>query len=454
MKKIIITALLFPFLGFGQQTFSEQEFLSVVRMFHPVAKQAQLNISAAKATLLKSRGAFDPAIRSAFAQKNFDGIRYYDQQQYELKIPTWYGIDFFAGTENIAGSRINPEETKGSISYAGFTLPLMQNLLLDKRRAAIKQSKLLIELSETEQKATINDLLFEALYAYWDWWQHYHMYQLSDSVLQNATKRFNMVKTAWQLGDRPSIDTIEALTQIQSFSIQKNIALTELIKTQIALSAFLWKETGEFYDLPQNVKPTLLLPEQIYSLQNLLDQGMRHPLLAQYNLKLSSLAIERKLKLQALLPTVDLKYNQLVKGYDLLKTMNAAWFQNNYRFGLTVAMPLRISEARGELKETVLKIENTKLEQSQKSIQLQVKLRQYYTEWQQTTEQVRIQKTLVYNFQQLQKGEEIRFSNGESSLFLINAREQKTLEGLQKLVEVETKNLKSIAGMKWAAGIL
>jgi outer membrane protein TolC len=194
--------------------------------------------------------------------------------------------------------------------------------------------------------------------------------------------------------------------------------------------------------------------EENYSLPDLLQQAIYHPLLTQYNLKLSSLNIERKLKLQALLPTVDLKYNQLVKGNDVFKTMNSGWFQNNYRFGLNISMPLRISEERGALKEAILKIENTKLDQSRKVIQLQVKLRQYYTEWQQTTEQVLLQKALVGHFQQLQKGEEIRFVNGESSLFLINAREQKTLEALQKLVEVETKTQKSIAGLKWAAGIL
>lgn len=52
------------------------------------------------------------------------------------------------------------------------------------------------------------------------------------------------------------------------------------------------------------------------------------------------------------------------------------------------------------------------------------------------------------------KAEQVRFTNGESSLFLVNAREQKTLEGFQKLIEVKAKNLKSIAALKWAAGVL
>lgn len=54
----------------------------------------------------------------------------------------------------------------------------------------------------------------------------------------------------------------------------------------------------------------------------------------------------------------------------------------------------------------------------------------------------------------LQKGEETRFLNGESSLFLINSREQKTLEAKQKWVELQAKNQKSLVDIKWSAGML
>ena len=89
-----------------------------------------------------------------------------------------------------------------------------------------------------------------------------------------------------------------------------------------------------------------------------------------------------------------------------------------------------------------------------KKAQLQTKLKQLYTEWLQTLDQIKVQHALVENYSTLQKAEQLRFQNGESSLFLVNAREQKTLEGAQKLVEVKAKNFKSIAGLKWAAGLL
>ena len=41
-------------------------------------------------------------------------------------------------------------------------------------------------------------------------------------------------------------------------------------------------------------------------------------------------------------------------------------------------------------------------------------------------------ESLIENYKRLLKAEEIKFSNGESSLFLINSRENKLLETQEK----------------------
>mgnify|MGYP006343169621 FL=1 len=64
-----------------------------------------------------------------------------------------------------------------------------------------------------------------------------------------------------------------------------------------------------------------------------------------------------------------------------------------------------------------------------------------------------LQKT-YNNYLQLQRGEEIRFFNGESSLFLVNSRENKTLETLLKLTEATIKYNKSSISLQWAGGQL
>jgi outer membrane protein TolC len=177
-----------------------------------------------------------------------------------------------------------------------------------------------------------------------------------------------------------------------------------------------------------------------------------HPELRQYTYKLKGFHIEKTLKFQLLLPEVKLRYNQL--GTDFSKAANAAWFSNNYNYGITVSMPLRLSEGRGEYAKAKIKIENIRIQQENKQVQLQLKVKQYFTEWQQTLNQLSIQNNLVKNFAGLQKAEEIRFSNGESNLFLINARELRTIEAEQKMIELKSKNRQAHVRLQWSAGLL
>jgi outer membrane protein TolC len=135
-------------------------------------------------------------------------------------------------------------------------------------------------------------------------------------------------------------------------------------------------------------------------------------------------------------------------------TMKGAFFQNNYRFGLSLSVPLRLSQARGDYQAAKLKIEHTRLTQTLKRIELQNKVKAYFTEWQQTSIQQERQTTLIHNYSTLQKGEETRFFNGESSLFLINTRELKTIEAQQKLVTLQAQKQQARIHLFGAAGIL
>jgi len=58
------------------------------------------------------------------------------------------------------------------------------------------------------------------------------------------------------------------------------------------------------------------------------------------------------------------------------------------------------------------------------------------------------QKNLVM-YQQLLTAEETKYGNGESSLFLINSRENKMMEAQEKFISIKTKFLKSFNKLKW-----
>lgn len=471
MNSIKMTRYLFIciLLLFGGNTFSQdsikslsaEQVMQIVKQYHPVAKQASILIETAKADITIARGGFDPLLYNKVSQKTFDGTDYYKYNRPELTIPTWFGVEVTAGLENLSGSRTDPTETSGETSFFGVTIPLAKNLLMDKRRAALQTAKIFRQASEVERRNILNNLLLDAIRSYWYWVQHYQLYKiLNDAVMVNE-KRVSLVKTGFRLGDRPAIDTTEAITQLQNFQVLRENAWMEFQNAGLELSVFLWSANDKPVVLPADIIPADNATLQDISkaslpiLNELLDAAVNnHPELLLYNYKLDALQVEKKLKFQDMLPTLNFRYNQLGKGYNVLKTATASLFENNFQYGISFGIPLRLSEGRGEYRKAKLKITETQLSQNLKQLQVENKVKTYFNELVALKNQVMIQERAYENFLRLQRAEETRFTIGESSLFLVNARENKTLEALQKLQELKTKYLVTVNALQWAAGLL
>ncbi len=443
------------------RSLSAQQVMEIVKQFHPVARQADILIEKAKAEITIAKGMFDPYLKNESAQKTFNGTDYYYYNRPQLSIPTWFGVEISAGLEYLSGNRTDPVETKGEVSYLGISVPLAKNLLMDKRRAALQTAKIFRNASTIEKRNILNNLLLDAMNTYWSWVQHYQVFKILTDAVSVNERRVEFVETAFRLGERPAIDTTEALTQLQNFELLKNQAWLDFQNTGLELSVFLWISAAEPYNLPANIIPAdspqfstiaiAIVPE----LNVLLDAARKnHPELIMYDYKLDVLSVEKKLKFQELLPTINFRYNQLGKGYDILKTATGPLFENNFQYGLSLGIPLRLSQGRGEYRKAKLKIMETQLLLSLKQLQVETKVKGYFNELLTLKNQVGLQEKAYKNYQVLQRGEETRFQAGESSLFLINARENKTLEALQKLQELKIKYFKTENSLQWAAGLL
>ncbi len=442
------------------KTLSSKEVIKIVQQYHPVAKQANINIKKSEADILISRGAFDPFVTTSTGSKTFNGLDYYNYVSPNITVPTWYGIEVYSGLESLSGNRLDPTETAGQTNYIGISVPLLKDLVIDKRRSALQQAKIFKLLAEAEQKSVVNSLIKDAMDAYWQWVKAYEVYGIIRNTVLVNEQRLDFVKKIVANGERPAIDTVEALAQLQSFQYELNNSLLAFQNAALQLSAYLWTSNNEPYFLPEYIKPNpeWELESKGYitnvSLPDLENAAAKsHPDLLMYNLKLSTLDIEKKLKFQELLPKLDFNYNMLGKGYDVIKTTRKApLFENNYLYGFKFEMPLRLSKGRGEYKKAKLKIEETRLDQNQKAVEIKIKIRSYYNEILTLQKQVALQKSNYNNYQRLVTAEQTRLENGESSLFLINSRETKALEAYEKLIELKTKYLKTMVALQWSAG--
>jgi outer membrane protein TolC len=444
------------------KTLTPLQVQELVRKYHPVAKQAGIHIDQAQADLLIARGGFDPVLGTYISRKEFGGIRYYNRTSPEIVIPTWYGIEVHTGIDNYTGERLDPTMSKGQSSFLGVSVPLARDLLMDKRRASLKQARIFRSLADTEQKLVLNDLLMDAMDAYWQWVSYYNQYLVVEANVAINEQRMDFIRRSLLNGERAAIDTVETLAQLQSFQYQRNQYQLEFRNAGLRLSAFLWDEAGRPYILPETVVPPADWENEQHmkdfdlDLASLLNAASQtHPELRTYDFKLRALDIDKKLKFQQLLPKADFRYNHLSKGYNALASAGEyAIFDNNYQYGFKFEIPLRLSAGRGEYKNAQFKIQETKLQQAQKQLDLEIKVKQYYNELVTTKQQIGLQNLNYLNYLQLVKAEEVRFSNGESSLFLINSRENKALEARQKLVDLKAKYFKIAYALQWSAGLL
>lgn len=444
------------------RTLSGGQVLELVRKFHPVARQARIHVDKAQADLLVARGGFDPVLGAYVARKRFGGTEYYNRTSPEIVIPTWYGIEVYSGIDNYTGERLDPTMSKGQSSFIGASIPLAKDLLMDKRRAYLKQARIFTSMAETEQRLFVNDLLMEAMEAYWGWVSSYNLYQVMKTAVAINVERVDLVRRSFENGERAAIDTVEALAQLQSIQYQETQYRMQFRNAGLTLSSFLWTDSGAPYNLPEDVSPPagwdnqLVLADMELDLNALLTIAENsHPALRVYDYKLRALDVEKKLKFQGLLPKADFRYNHLSKGYNAFAGIaESSALGNNYQYGFKFEIPLRLSAGRGEYRKAGLKIMETRLDQAQKQLDLQVKIRQYHNEYTVLKEQIGLQSLNFSNYQKLLEAEQTRLGNGESSLFLVNSRETKLLEAQQKLIELKAKFFKTAYAVQWTAGLL
>ena len=179
MKKFLLIFLLYGTFLQAQNTtavspsneFSYNEFLGYVKKYHPLVKNADLEITRAQANLMMARGGFDPKIEVDFDKKQFKDKEYYSILNSSFKIPTWYGIEVKAGFDNSEGIYLNPQNTlpnQGLTSF-GISVPLGQGLLINQRMADVRKAKMQVQLSQAERKLEAIAVLYDASVAYFNW---------------------------------------------------------------------------------------------------------------------------------------------------------------------------------------------------------------------------------------------------------------------------------------------
>lgn len=455
--------LAFTQLGMAQSTAPQQlqiltfeEYLGYVKLHHPLLKQANLQLSVGEANLLKARGGFDPKIEVDYDRKKFQGTEYFDQLNATFKIPTWYGIEFKTNFEENTGAFLNPNLTvpEGGLYSAGVSFSLAQGFLINERMAMLKKAKFFIEQSKAERELLVNNLIFEASIAYFEWLEAHNELTIYDSFLSNAQVRFNAVKRNVEVGEKAAIDSVEAKITLQNRKLNLEVAQLKTRKAALKVSNYLWIN-GVPLEIQEGVSPQAPDNEMLSSSLflngiTLEDDALNnHPKLKSLEAKIDGLEVDRSLKRNKLLPKLDVQYNFLAEEANQFNNFNTS----NYKAFVNFSFPLFLRKERGDLKLANLKLSNADFERVSASLSIQNKIDAARAEINSLEIQNGLLRSIVLDYETMLSAEERKFQLGESSLFLVNSREQKLIEATLKANALAIKSLHANASLYNAMGI-
>lgn len=442
---------------------SLDSFIKMVVANHPVIKQADLLPENARQELRLAKGAFDPKLEASWEVKNFKDTEYYDIFNTTLKVPTWFPVDPKISIDRNRGVFLNPQNSiPGADNFrqvtAGLSLPIGRGLLIDQRRAAVKQAEIFGQITTAERVKVINKLLLAAAKDYWNWYFTFYNYRLIEESLNISQEIYRRVKVDFEFGEVAAMDTIQAAITLQNRQVEMQSALINFRLAGISLSNYLWGQNEEPLELQDSLVPELsdinqsALPKN--ELENLVTLALNeHPDLRKTNLKLDQLDIDQKLAKENLKPRVDLNYNLINAPINGNGDFVDVQLRNNYKLGVAFEFPLFLRKERSKLRQTRIKIEQTNYELDQLEREVINGIRASFFELDTTRGMLTQMQNAVDNYKALLNAELFNLQNGESDLFKINFQQDKLLEAQVKLMKLMSDMEKAKVNLYWSAGV-
>ena len=147
----------------------------------------------------------------------------------------------------------------------------------------------------------------------------------------------------------------------------------------------------------------------------------------------------RKLKRENLKPTVQLKYNSLSPEIRDINFNN--YDIDNYKWGAKVSLPLFLRKERGELQISNYKLKDLEAKTSLKIEKTKFEIEKSLNNWESFDNQIELQMQNLNAYKELYLAENTLFKLGESSLFLLNFRDNERINAQIKYIKVLTDGL-------------
>ncbi len=451
--------LLNTLVGYGQTTLLPEynEFISSILQNNPLAKRANNEKKYADLQLRAARGNYDPILSGNYDQKQFNGSNYFTTLSSEVKQPIFTNQYLRFGYDYGIGPNVSPEFYTPSqgLPYLGLEVGVLQGLVIDKRRAEVLKAKEYINYFTAEQQIQLNNLLFESSQRYFEWLFSAKQIALNNYFMDVARKRLDGIEALANAGERATVDTVEAAIFYQTRLLDLQNALMDNQKSSNDLSSFIWLN-GNPTLLNNNYQTLDSLEVYYYKAKSALAENLNlinnlNPILSKYNALQNVLNVDMRLKKEMIKPVLNVKYNFISNSS---AAINPQFSNNNYKWGVNMSFPLLLRNSTNDYKMAKVISQNNSLELSNKTNELNFKVNALQQTISILAQQLLNAERSVSYSKLLLEAEKLKFDNGESSLFMLNTRENKLLEAELKLAEYKLKFIKTVLNIIYLNGNL
>ncbi|WP_454784651.1 TolC family protein [Legionella sp. WA2024007413] len=411
-----------------QNKLTLDKVLRSVSYYYPKIKIARLEITKAQGEHLSALGRFDPSLDAATRSQPLGGyINNYGDTQ--LTVPTFYnGVKLFAGYRNGNGNwpiyYQNYLTNSGGEYRAGLSFPLLRDRAIDKERTNLLTTAESIEMKKHDSEAIKIQIYQETIKAYWQWVEAGLQLKTFRQLLKLARKRQVAIEQQANQGDLPKLAIIENMQQIIQREQLLNQGMMIFEQAGINLSLYYRDEKGN-----PKIPLEKSLPSHILMQPRQLAQGLsqlaRHPSLERLQNYSRIIKLKRDLAQNELLPNLDATAYTFKQngsgGYPEL-IPQAAFIGVSFKF------PVLQREAKGRLIRTQSELEQIRAERRFTYEQLKNQLTNLYIGIRRIHKQVDYLKKEYHLALKVQQGESQKFYEGDSTLFLVNQREQLTTQ--------------------------
>lgn len=428
-------------------------FLERVLRFNPAVTSIRLSGDRAAASLQGARGAFDPRLVSGYEYKTQNGVdklnvlRTGVDVPFNLPMSPSLIVDYRRGL----GSSIDPsvKTTFDGETSVGLALEPLSGLFLDKKQATLRKARLEPRRVDAEQAEERNRLLLEATRAYWKWVESVRKVDVNRDLLDLATRRRDLVVRRAQTGEAAAIDSTEAKLAVANRRDQVAAAEKTAAKARVKLATYVWSSDGQPAAFAFEAPPTIELPDvDGLDAEAAAETALnRRPELRRLEMKRRQAAIEERLTRGQQRP--DLKLKAQVVSFE-----NGPADVSDVKLGFTLSQPLFFRDDRSDAELARIERRQVSLKKEQTRRKIRADVEGAFVDLRQSRRRVDAARERVELARRLQQAEQRRFEVGESTLFLVNKREQDFAKARKALVEARASVARAVAEVRWASGTI